>query len=307
MLHAGLALALVSALLTQLGFLLRHRGAVEAPDVEVRHPLRSVAGLFGSRWWTIGYLVAAVAYAFHVSALALAPLSLVQAVLAGGLVLLAVLAERVFGFALGKREWAGVVLAACGLAFLAVTDKPPAGQASADYSLAGLIAFEVALVGVGVVLIGSTRGRDRDRARIAVYLGIASGLLFTVSHVATKAIAHHSEGGLLAVLATPFPYIVVACGVVAFFASARSLQIGDGLVVIAVTSIAGNVSSMPAGVVVFGDPLGSDALTVMGRVLAFVVVILAAALIPAPARAGRRARDAGRSASAPAQGRPATV
>ena len=307
MLHAGLALALVSALLTQLGFLLRHRGAVEAPDVEVRHPLRSIGGLFGSRWWTIGYLVAAVAYAFHVGALALAPLSLVQAVLAGGLVLLAVLAERVFGFALGKREWTGVALAACGLAFLAITDKAPAGQESAEYSLAGLIACEVALVGLGVLLILSSRGEDRDQGRFAVYLGIAAGLLFTVSHVATKAIAHHSDGGPLAVLATPFPYLVVACGVVAFFASARSLQIGDGVVVIAVTSIAGNVSSMPAGVVVFGDPLGSDAITVIARVLAFVVVIAAAALIPAPARAGNRAREAGRSASAPAPRRPATV
>src|SRR4051812_13346124 len=173
---AGLALALVSALLTQLGFLLRHRGAVEAPEVGVRHPLRSVRGLFASRWWTIGYLVAAVAYAFHVGALALAPLSLVQAVLAGGLVLLAVLAERVFGFALGKREWAGVVLAACGLGFLALTDKAPAGQESAEYSLAGLIAFEVALVGVGLLLIRSTRGKDRERERIAVSLGIAAGL-----------------------------------------------------------------------------------------------------------------------------------
>src|SRR4051812_7097118 len=61
MLHVGLVLALLSALTTQLGFLLRHRGAVQAPDVEMRHPLRSVVGLFRSKWWTIGYLVAAVA------------------------------------------------------------------------------------------------------------------------------------------------------------------------------------------------------------------------------------------------------
>src|SRR5918998_4618169 len=121
MLHAGLGLALLSALTTQLGFLLRHRGAVEAPDVDVRRPLRSIAGLFRSKWWTIGYVVAAIAYALHVGALALAPLSLVQAVLAGGLVILAVLAERLFGFGLGKKEWAGVTLASVGLAFLALT------------------------------------------------------------------------------------------------------------------------------------------------------------------------------------------
>jgi multidrug transporter EmrE-like cation transporter len=305
-LHLGLGLALVSALATQLGFLLRHRGAVEAPDVEVRHPLRSIVGLFRSRWWTIGYVVAAIAYAFHVAALTLAPLSLVQAVLAGGLVLLAVLAERTFGFSLGRREWLGVALAAAGLAFLALTDHAPAGKQSAHYSLAGLIAFEVALVGLGTALILRSRGAERDRGSRGIYLGMAAGLLFTVSHVATKAIANHSDGGPLGVLATPFPWIVVACGVVAFFASARSLQIGDGVAVIAVTSIAGNASSMPAGVVVFGDPLGSDVWTVASRTLAFVVVIAAAGLIPAPTRAGARARDAGRT-GAPASRRPATV
>jgi hypothetical protein len=299
MLHLGLGLALLSALTTQLGFLLRHRGAVEAEDVDVRHPLHSIAALFRSKWWTIGYVVAAIAYAFHVAALSLAPLSLVQAVLAGGLVLLAVLAERMFGFSLGKREWAGVALAAVGLAFLALTANAPAGKESADYSLWGLIVFEVALIGLGALLILNSRGAGRDRGRCGIYLGIAAGLMFTMTHVATKAISHHAEGGVTAVLQTPFPYLVVAGGIVAFFASARSLQIGDGVAVIAVTSIAGNASSMPAGVLVFGDPLGSDALTVAARTLAFIVVIVAAALIPAPTRAGERAREAG---GAPAAG-----
>ena len=222
MLQLGLGLALLSALTTQLGFLLRHRGAVEAPDVDVRRPLRSIAGLFRSKWWTIGYVVAAIAYALHVGALALAPLSLVQAVLAAGLVLLAVLAERLFGFGLGKKEWAGVTLASIGLGFLALTANAPAGKESADYSLLGLLAFEVLLIGGGVVLILQSRGAGREDNRCGIYLGIAAGLLFTMTHVATKAISHHSDGGVLAVLATPFPYLVLAGGVVAFFASARS-------------------------------------------------------------------------------------
>src|SRR4051794_32077113 len=190
---------------------MRHRGAVAAPDVDMGHPLRSIAGLFRSKWWTLGYLVAAVAYAFHVGALALAPLSIVQAVLAGGLVLLAVLADRVFGFELGRREWTGVVLAAAGLAFLALTANGSSGKASADYSMLGLIACEALLVGAGVVLIIKGRSGDRESGkRFGIYLAIAAGLLFTVSHVSIKAIEHHSTGGPLAVAATPFPYLVVA-------------------------------------------------------------------------------------------------
>ena len=305
MLHLGLGLALMSALTTQLGFLLRHRGAVEAPDVDMRRPLVSIAGLFRSRWWTIGYLIAAVAYAFHVGALALAPLSVVQAVLAGGLVLLAVLADRLFGFGLGRREWSGVVLAAAGLAFLALTSGgESSGQASADYSMVGLVLCESLLVAAGVLMIRMGRGEDRGHARCGIYLAIAAGLLFTVSHVSIKAIAHHSDGGPLAVLETPFPYLVLACGVVAFFVSARSLQIGDAVAVIAVTSIASNASAMPAGVLVFGDELGSSPAIVAGRILSFGVVVVAAALIPAPTRAGERARTAGGAASS---GRAATA
>src|SRR5215217_8428563 len=144
----GLLLALASAFTTNVGFLLRHRGAVAAPSVTVRHPVRSAIGLFRSKWWTIGYVVAFVAYALHVGALALASLSMVQAVLAGGLVLLGVIAERWFGFHLGRREWAGVVLASVGLAFLTLTARGETGGDSSKYSLAAMLAWESALVGI---------------------------------------------------------------------------------------------------------------------------------------------------------------
>ena len=80
----GLALALACALATSISFLLKQRGAVSAPPVRVRHPLRSAADLFRSRWFAVGWLVAVGAWALHVGALALAPLSVVQAVLSAG-------------------------------------------------------------------------------------------------------------------------------------------------------------------------------------------------------------------------------
>jgi multidrug transporter EmrE-like cation transporter len=117
----GLVCALLSAFGTNLAFLFKHRGAVAAPDVDMRHPLRSATGLFRSRWWSIGWGVAAVAFALHVAALSLAPISIGQAVLAGGLVFLAVLAERFFGFELGRRQWIGIGLVAVSLTSLTLT------------------------------------------------------------------------------------------------------------------------------------------------------------------------------------------
>jgi hypothetical protein len=96
--------------------------------------------------------------------------------------------------------------------------------------------------------------------------------------------------------------LIVLAGVGAFFASARGLQLGEGVAVIAVTSVAANLSTILAGVVVFGDPLGKDALVVVGRVAAFVLVLVAAGLMPAPVRAGeamRRSPSAGGPSQSP--------
>jgi drug/metabolite transporter (DMT)-like permease len=121
LLSIGILLALFCAFATNVGFLLKHRGACAAPDVSLKHPVASAIGLFRSKWFAIGMLVALGAWVFHVAALAMAPLSVVQAVIAGGLVFLTVLAERYFGCSVGTRQWAGVGLTALGLVLLAVT------------------------------------------------------------------------------------------------------------------------------------------------------------------------------------------
>jgi len=74
--------------------------------------------------------------------------------------------------------------------------------------------------------------------------------------------------------------------VIAFYASARSLQIGDGVEVIALTSVTANLTAIIGGILVFRDPIGSGAVGITGRrFLAFCLVIAGAALMPAPMRA----------------------
>src|SRR6476661_3495904 len=183
----GLICALLSALGTNLSFLLKQRGAVAAPDVDMRHPLRSAADLFRSKWWSIGWGVAAVAFGLHVAALTLAPISVGQAVLAGGLVFLAVLAERFFGFQLGHRQWTGIGLVAVSLAVLTLTGGG-GGQANSGYSLAGMIVFEGIAVGIGGLLVVSHL-IERIPVQRGVLLGIAAGLGFGISDVAIKALS----------------------------------------------------------------------------------------------------------------------
>ena len=119
--------------------------------------------LFGSRWYTLGVLIAMAGWGTHVGALALAPISLVQATIAGGLVMLTVIADRFFAHQVTRREWIGVALAAAGLAFLAATLDGGADEAHSDYESLTL----------AVVRRGRDRRRDRDRRARA--LGPAGG------------------------------------------------------------------------------------------------------------------------------------
>ncbi len=279
----GLVCALLSALGTNLAFLFKYKGAVAAPDVDMRHPLRSAIDLFRSKWWSIGWGVAALAFALHVAALVLAPISIGQAVLAGGLVFLAVLAERFFGFHLGRRQWIGIGVVAVSLALLTLTGGG-GGEANSGYSLVGMIIFEGVAVGLGLLLVLSHL-IERIPVQRGVLLGIAAGLGFGISDVAVKALSGELDSGPIGLL-SPWSVIIVTGAVFSFFASARSLQIGDGVTVIAVTSVAANLSTILAGLAVFGDRLGEDALAVGVRLGAFALILVGAALIPAPVRAG---------------------
>jgi len=282
----GLLIAVACAFATNLAFLWKHRGAVAAPDIDMRHPLASAAGLFRSKWWAIGFGVALFAWLLHVVALALAPISLVQAVISGGLVFLAVLADRCFGFELGKREWMGVGLTALGLAFLGLTVESGSTGSHSSYSISGMVAFEGAMIVIGTLLIASHRV-ERIRHRHGVLLGAAAGILFGVSDVSIKALTGTVPGDVLAIV-SPWTGVAIAASIAAFYASARALQVGEGVSTIAITTVSANVSAILGGILVFGDPLGEDAYAVIARACAFTLVIAAAALTPAPLRAASR-------------------
>jgi drug/metabolite transporter (DMT)-like permease len=280
-LNLGILLALACAVATQLGFLYKHKGANAAPQVDMRHPVRTFKSLFASKWFAVGMAIAAAAWFFHVAAMAFAPLSVVQAVLSTGVVILAVLAERVFGFEVGRRQWLGVGMTAVGLLLLVLTLPAHPGAHSA-YSLAGMLSFEGGMVAIGALLISGPSIGAPDHHH-GVMLGAAAGVLFGVSDVAIKALT--GVHGLAAVVSSPWLAFTIAASIVAFYASARAMQDGDAVPVIAATSTAANVSTILGGIIVFGDPMPGDALGIAMQALAFVLVIVAALVTPPPVRA----------------------
>jgi drug/metabolite transporter (DMT)-like permease len=275
----GLILAVATALASIVGFLYKHRGAVESPAVDWRRPLWSSVVLFRSRWYTLGVLIAIAGWGLHVGALSLAPISLVQATIAGGLVLLTVVADRFFAHRVTRREWIGVALAAAGLAFLAATLDGDADSAHSSYDTATLAAFIAVVATAGLLVAAVGRGTPR----VGVLLGASAGLLWAASDTSIKALSDHlGSDSAAAILFSPLAAVILLASLIGLLVSARSLQIGPAVSVIAVTSVAANALTIAAGPIVFSEPFPDQALGVTLRVLAFALVISAAALTPPP-------------------------
>jgi hypothetical protein len=294
----GILLALVCALTTNIGFLFKHRGACAAPAVDIRHPIRSAIALYSSKMFAIGMLIASGAWLFHVAAMAVAPLSIVQSVLAGGVVLLAIMAERSFGVRISGRQWLGITLTAAGLILLAVS-LPAVHGAHSRFSVPGMIAFEAALLLAGTLLIMGPR-IGAPAQHHGFMLGAASGILFGVSDVSIKAISGMVGSHGLVGLVSPWTAVTLAASVAAFYSSAKGLQDGDAVPVIAVTGTAANVTGIVGGIIVFGDPLSAHPVMLAIEFLAFALVLVAAWLTPAPRRAAGVDGGAGMPATAAA-------
>jgi drug/metabolite transporter (DMT)-like permease len=279
---AGLLLAVGCALAGSVSVLLKQRGAVAAPTVLARHPVRSAINLFRSKWWTVGWLVALGAWLLHVGALSLASLSIVQAVISGGLVFLAIVAERFFGFQLGRRQWIGLLVTAVGLAILGLTQAPATHEHA---SAAALIAVECVVIAISGVLICASIRLERLRLREGILLATAAGALFGTSDIAIKHLVHPALNHVM-LLVNPWTLSALIAMVVAFYASARSLQLGPAIAVIMFTSLTGNIVALLGGILVFHDPIGVGPPQIAGRIAAFCLVILGAALLPGRLRAG---------------------
>jgi drug/metabolite transporter (DMT)-like permease len=290
-LDLGILLALVCAFVANLGFFYKYRGANEVPKVQVLHPFRSARSLYSSKWFILGMLTATFSWGLHVGALALAPMSVVQVALAAGVVFIAVMADRLFGFEVGRRQWVGLSLTAAGLVLLGIT-LPSMHGASSHFSPVVMIAFEAGLFGLGgLLLMGPRMGGPVEHH--GVMLGAAAGILFGVSDTAIKALTGITGAhGLLGLALSPWLGVAVAASIVAFYASARGLQDGDAVPVIAVTGTAANIAGIAGGIVVFGDPMAGSTLGVVLQAFAFVLVIVASALMPAPVRAAGAAQQA---------------
>lgn len=290
----GIGLAAVVALMTNLASLLKHCGCQHAQPVHIGRPLASVRGLAASPWFAAGWGLAAVAWLAHVAALSMAPISLVQAVLAGGAVTLAVLSRRIFGERVERRQWLALALGGAGLALLAAT-LPHFHGAHSGFSLAGIASFEGGLV---LLAAGIALGHRSERLaeRRGVLLAVLAGLLFALAGIAIKAL---TGGAASWPLVASLLVLAVACGGLAQYTAVATLQSGGAIETIGLMGIVANATQIIGGIVVFGDPLSPNPIGIALQLSALAMVCLSALLLPCRLPCKRPEASGGRATIEP--------
>ncbi len=256
----GLGLALGSALALNWGYVAQHGAAAAVPQLSPRRPVASLRSLFSHARWLAGFLVGIGGWGLYVAALRMAPLSLVQAVSAGGIGVLALLAWRLGDARLERRELVALGAALGGLVTLAASlaGSPPHGGR-------GVVAPVLAWVAVSAALALAAVAGGGRALRAGAPFGVAAGLLYAAGDVATKAALGGGARIGLGVL-------VLACHGLAFVALQLGFQRGSVLATAGLASLLTNALPIVAGVALFGETLPGGAAGA-ARLVAFLAVV----------------------------------
>ena len=258
----GLVLAFASALVTNTAYSLEHDAAAALPPLSPRRPFRSARLLLGDRRWLAAFAAETAGWLMYVAALRLAPLALVQAVVASGVAVLAFVTARGHPSRLARREQLAVVLAVAGLTLLALS---LVGTSPSDQRppVIGVIIWLAACGGGAVLLIITP-----TRIARAAALGLAAGLLFADGDISAKLVGY---GGLwLLALATLIVAYATGTGVLQW-----AYQRGDALTAAGMATLATNAIPIAAGFVIFGETLPRGARAVL-QVAAFACLVVSA-------------------------------
>ena len=268
----ALLLALASTTLTNVAYLREHDAAAALPALSLRRPLHSVQALLTDRSWLAGFALETGGFALYVAALALAPLTLVQSVAAGGIGILAFVSARMSRRRLGRHELVGVLVSMLGLLALAVSLAGGGTGEGTGGSIFEIVLWLAATAGAAVIAL-ALGGRFGG---LAVAEGVAGGLFFSIGDISVKVA---TQGAARAAFAVG---VVVGYSLGTAFLQ-LGYQKGGALTVAGLATLLTNALPIAAGSVVLGEPVPSGGFGAV-RIVAFVAVTLGAILLAQPNR-----------------------
>jgi hypothetical protein len=272
----AIVLAAFSTTITSLAYLREHDAAAALPVLSMRRPVHSLRLLLSDRSWLVGFAMETSGFLLYAAALALAELSLVQSINAGGIGVLAYVSARMGRRRLGRRELIGVILSVLGLLALAVS-LVGGSTAGGHGSTAAILVWLGASGGaaVAVLLLG------RAMLGAAVAAGIAGGLFFAIGDISTKLV---TQGGVR----TGFLVTLILGYLLGTVLLQLGYQAGGALTVAGLATLLTNALPIAAGTIVLDEPVPSGAYGAL-RILAFAAVTAGGVLLARPETSPARA------------------
>jgi hypothetical protein len=250
---SGALAAIVASALFSGGLFLQSLEARTVP--RERSQIATLGLLVRRRRWVLGALAMVVGFGFHVTALLLAPLTVVQPALAAGLVLLLVAGSRVDAIPIGAREVAGVAALTIALVVLTLT-SPERTTVSADTAALALWLGALAVISLIPVLAPGAGG---------LVAAAGAGTAYALTGITTKLASDRLAAGDVAELAfwlvaTATAAVVALVGQTVGLQRSPATQVGVFVyvlpvvvpVVLAPVLVGENWSETPGG----GVPLG---------------------------------------------------
>lgn len=246
-----------------------HDAVAALPPLTARRPRRSVGLLLHSRGWLIGFGTETAGWLVYVAALALAPLSLVQAVSASGIAVLAFLGVRGHPSRLSIRERLAVGIALVGLVLLALSLVGAKPVSHVPHGI-GTAVWLAAAAGLAIVLTAM-----RSRLSRAAALGLAAGLFFSDGDISAKLV---SFGGIWLLALIP----LIACYAAGTSVLQAAFQHGSALTAAGIATLVTNAVPIAAGFVLFSEALPHGAKGGL-QIAAFACIVASAGLLGSPA------------------------
>jgi drug/metabolite transporter (DMT)-like permease len=262
----GVGLAIVVALIAtcayHVGLVLEKRALTRLPPIDARHVLKLAAILLTAPAWLAGFALMLCGFGLQVLALTLAPVSVVQPVLASGIVILLVLSRIVLRERLGRSELACVLamaVAIVAIAFSAIGSASRVGH-HADGWLLAAVAVPAALIATGFGVNALRGSGGRRPGATAVFFGLAAGLFYGVATLSLKGLSGALAGAggqhlLMTLVTSPFPYVTVVCSALGMLVFQTGLQRCRVSIVGPISNISGSVFFIISGTLLFGEQL----------------------------------------------------
>jgi len=304
----GIPLALVATSSYSVGLILEKRALDRMPEIDLRHVVRVIAGLLTNPAWLTGFALMLTGLACQTVVLTFEPVSVVQPVLASGVVVVLVLSRLVLRERLGGGEFWCVAAVAVSVVLLALSVTGTSGEAGhhANAGAMAAVAIPSAIVGL-LVAAAPLRGRaSKQRPTTGVCFGLGTGLLYGIAALATKALSgilvhQHGAAAIAAgLLSSPYLYLFGGCTVTAMLLYQAGLQACRASILIPVSNITGSAYFMIAGTWLFHEHLPSSpvklALRLTGIVVTGLVLVVLSRRAPreAPQEAPRSLADSRR-------------